>query len=118
MMVLPHGPLFTSDSTSQKFWVKKNLPHFEKVNHLKLFPHQTEARMENGIQKEEKLTTNVVSNCKAFLLKSFNSQENSFSIQKKKHTQKNRFKPPFYYFYGGGECMLKKEEVQSPLKFL
>lgn len=32
---------------------------------------------------------------KHFLLKFFNSQENSFSIQK------NRFKPAFYYVDGG-----------------
>lgn len=74
--------------------------------------HQTEVRTENGIQKGKMLTSNIFSNCKAFLLKSFNSQENSFSIQK------NGFKPPFYYFDGGGECMLKKEEVQLPLKLL
>lgn len=89
MMLLPHCPLLTSDSTSQKFWVKKNLPPFE--NRLKLFPNQTEAGMKNGIQKEEMLITNVVSNCKAFLLKSFDSQENSFSIQKKKKTHKKPF---------------------------
>lgn len=74
--------------------------------------NQTEVRMENEIQKGKMLTLSIFSNCKAFLLKSFDSQENSFSIQR------NRFKTPFYYFDGGGECMLKKEEVQSPLKFL
>lgn len=52
--------------------------------------------MENGIQKEKMLTPSILSNCRAFLLKSFDSQENSFSIQK------NRFKPPFDYFDGGG----------------
>lgn len=55
--------------------------------------------MENEIQKGKMPSPDIFSNCKAFLLKSFISQENSFSIQKKK---KNRFKPPFYSFDGGG----------------
>lgn len=54
------------------------------------------------------LSPHVFSNCKAFLLKSFNSQENSFSIQKNKNKNKNHFKPPFYSLEGGGEMYAKE----------
>lgn len=73
--------------------------------------------MENGIQEEEKLTTNVVSNCKAFLLKSFNSQENSFSIQKKNTHKKTVLSLPFTISMGVGNVCSRKRKFNRPLNF-
>lgn len=112
MLLRPHCPLFISKD-SQKFWVKKNSHLLETTSNCSL--SRKRQKWKNGVQKREMLTPNMFSNCKAFLLKSFNSQESCFSIHKTKKTVSSL---AFTISMGGGECMLKKEEVQSPLKFL
>lgn len=63
--------------------------------------------MENEIQKGKMPSPDIFSNCKAFLLKSFISQENSFSIQKKKKKQ-TVLSLPFTLLMGVGEMYAKE----------
>lgn len=69
--------------------------------------------MQNGIPKGKRLTPQYI-----FKLQSIFTKVFQFSGKQFLNSKKTVLSLPFTISMGVGECMLKKEEVQLPLKFL